>query len=649
MREHDTVSNPTVGSSDPLDEVLQRRISRRALLGRGLVLGVGASTPGLGGCAGQSAAGAVGSGDDGAGSRGQLPGFRFDEIQRGSDGYHHVPEGYSAQVLIRWGDALFPDAAVFDPLQQSAEAQKKQFGYNCDFIGYYPLPEGESDMSRALLCVNHEYTSSVLMFPNVSAGFPGSMTKDLCDIEMVAHGGSVVEIVLQGGRWQVNLASPLNRRIFGYGTPMAYSGPAAGHHRLSTSADPSGVNGTGTFNNCAGGVTPWGTYLMAEENFHGYFQGSMDEEQPEAENHKRYGVPGGWFQWGRYYNEFDINKEPNGPNRYGWIVEVDLLDPQSKPRKRTAMGRFKHEGAESVIAPDGRLVVYMGDDERFEYVYKFVTKDRVDPDDRVANQSLLDHGTLYVGKFHDDGRLDWLPLEYGSGPLTKSNGFSSQADVVIEARRAADLLGATPMDRPEDVEAQPGTGRAYVMLTNNSLRAPDQLNAVNTRARNMVGHIVEIQNPGGDHASERSTWDILVQCGDPADPEAAATWNAATSDNGWFGSPDNCAFDAAGRLWVSTDGNPVTGAADGLWAIDTDGPRRGTGTAFFRAPVGAEVCGPRFAPDGKTLFLAIQHPGDGRQATFENPTTRWPDFQENMPPRPSVVSIKADDGNVIGG
>jgi len=291
----------------------------------------------------------------------------------------------------------------------------------------------------------------------------------------------------------------------------------------------------------------------------------------------------------------------------------------------------------------------MGDDQRFEYVYKFVTRERFVAGDRQANLALLDEGTLYVARFNVDGTLDWLPLVHGQGPLTPDNGFQSQADVLIETRRAADLLGATPMDRPEDVEAQPASGRVYVMLTNNSKRTADQVNAANPRPNNAFGHIVEITEPDGDHAALRSRWDILLRCGDPARPEFGALWNPATSANGWFGSPDNCAFDPAGRLWIATDGNEATGAADGLWGVETDGALRGTGYAFFRAPVGAEVCGPCFTPDGRTLFVAVQHPGDGNRATFESPTTRWPDFIEGTPPRPALLAIRRFDDGLIGG
>jgi secreted PhoX family phosphatase len=228
---------------------------------------------------------------------------------------------------------------------------------------------------------------------------------------------------------------------------------------------------------------------------------------------------------------------------------------------------------------------------------------------------------------------------------------------MIETRRAADLLGATPMDRPEDVEPNPVTGKVYVMLTNNSKREADNLNVTNPRAKS-PGHILEISTPDMDHAATEATWDILVLCGDPASDESV-TWGPATSENGWFVAPDNCAVDGKGRLWISTDGNSASSSKrnDGLWAMETEGELRGSSYNFFRCPIGAEMCGPKFTPDGKTLFLAVQHPADagvskwepfGRKSTFEDPATRWPDFQEGMPPRPSVVVITREDGGEIG-
>lgn len=628
-----TPSNPRLAAGTlTISDIVEARLTRRGFVGGAAA----ASSFALAGCSlpnGQP---------EGASA------FNFTEIARGLDEKHHAPNGYETNILLRWGDALFADAPTFDPLNQSAAAQRRQFGYNNDFIGYLSLPPRNGEEERALLCVNHEYVSTLLMLPDVAATYPESMTREHCETEMAAHGGSIIEIARRGRSWSPVLTSPYNRRITANDTEMEITGPAAGHERMRTNADSQGRTVIGTINNCAGGVTAWGTYLMAEENFNGNFLGALPDGHPETENHKRYGVPGGRYQWGRHFDRFNLTAEPNEPNRFGWVVEVDLLDATSTPKKRTALGRFKHEGAESVIAPNGRVVVYMGDDQRFDYVYKFVSAQTYNSDDRAANMDLLDDGVLYVARFEEDGTVIWLPLTFGEGSLTPENGFDSQGEVMIETRRAADLLGATPMDRPEDVEPDPKAGRVWVMLTNNTQRKADQVNAANPRAENAFGHIIEIIEPDGDFTATRSRWEFLVKCGDPANPDFGAVWNPLTSKNGWFGSPDNCAVDPSGRLWVSTDGNERTGAADGVWAMETDGARRGTSRAFFRAPIGAEVCGPRFSDDGTTLFVAVQHPGDGSGATYENPTTRWPDFQSDSPPRPAIVAIRRKDGNPVG-
>lgn len=632
--------NPRIGAGvATIEDVIEQRLSRRGFLG-----GLGAvSGLVLAGCAARGPQAAM------AGVPDASPAFGFPELARGMDETHHVAAGYRADVLIRWGDALFADSPAFDPMNQTPEAQRRQFGYNNDFIGVVPLAADEEGRNRAILCINHEYTTTNLMLPGVTAGYPASMTKAHCEVEMAAHGGTILEIRREADGWKPVVGSPYNRRITADTTPMQLTGPAAGHPRLQTTEDHEGRTVSGTMNNCAGGITPWGTYLMAEENFNGNFLGKLPDGHREAQNHARYGVPSGWYQWGRYFDRYDVSKEPNEPNRFGWIVEVDPMDPASMPKKRTALGRVKHEGAESVVAPDGRVVVYTGDDQKFDYVYKFVTKGRFVAGSRAANMDLLDEGTLYVARFDADGTLAWLPLVFGTGPLTEENGFASQADVLIETRRAADLLGATPMDRPEDVEPNPKTGRVYVMLTNNDERSSEQVDSANPRAANRFGHIIEIIEPEGDFASETSRWEILVRCGDPAIAQVGATWNPLTTENGWLASPDNCAIDPQGRLWISTDGNDDTGAADGLWALETEGERRGTGRHFFRCPTGAEMCGPRFNAAGDTLFLAVQHPGDTSGASFEAPGTRWPDFSEAMPPRPSVVVVTREGGGPIGG
>ncbi|MEM9938703.1 MAG: PhoX family phosphatase [Pseudomonadota bacterium] len=633
----DKTSNPRIrAGAITIGDIIEARLSRRGFLG------------GLAATSGLLATGCATTDVSLPATKVASTGFTFDEITRGMDETHHVPSGYTTDTLIRWGDPLFEDSPAFDPMNQSEGSQLKQFGYNNDYIGFVPLPDGAGGQARGLLCVNHEYVSTALMQPGVAADYPASMTRERCLTEMAAHGGSIVEVTKTGKGWEPVIGSAYNRRITAHRTPMKMSGPAAGSDRLKTTEDPEGSTVAGTMNNCAGGTTPWGTWLMAEENFNGNFLGSLPDDHPEATNHERYGVAGGWYQWGRHIDRYDIAKEPNEPNRFGWVVEVDPMDPTSTPKKRTALGRFKHEGAESVVAPDGRVVVYMGDDQRFDYVYKFVSENSFDADNPAANRDLLDSGTLYVARFYEDGGLEWIPLVFGEDLLTPENGFYSQADVLIETRRAADLMSATPMDRPEDVEPDPRTGKVWVMLTNNSRRTEDEVDAANPRADNRFGHIVEITEPDGDFTATQSRWEILVRCGDPSVAEIGAVWNPLTSDDGWYGSPDNCALDPEGRLWIATDGNPGTGAADGIWAMDTTGERRGTGTAFFRAPIGAEVCGPRFTEDGTTLFVAVQHPGDSDGATFETPTTRWPDFIDTTPPRPSVLAIRRADGGLIG-
>ncbi|MDE4304208.1 PhoX family phosphatase [Phaeobacter gallaeciensis] len=651
----DIPTNPRLERT--IGDVINARYGRRDLL-KGM-LGVSATTA-LFGTSALIAPTEAAAGSHGAGR------YNFEELTWGNDETHHIADGYDADVLLRWGDPITADAPEFDVMNQTAEAQLKQFGYNNDYVGFTPL---NAEGTRGLLCVNHEYTNEEVMFPGLGrqdkAGFEG-MTKELIDIEMAAHGGTVVEIAKgTDGKWAVVRDGKMNRRITPLNTEMTIDGPAAGHDRMKTNADPSGLSVIGTLNNCAGGMTPWGTYLMAEENFHGYFwtdvvdgDGKPDiSAQPEAKNMKRYGVPGRWYAWGKFYDRFNIDKEPNEPNRFGWVVEVDPRNPGAKPVKHSALGRFRHEGAETTVSSSGKLVVYMGDDNRFDYQYKYVSNGVVS-DDAAANSKLLSDGTLYVARFDEDGSIEWLPLVHGTGPLTAENGFASQADVLIDTRLAADALGATPMDRPEDAQPR-GDGTAYIMLTNNSKRTEDQVNAANPRAKSNFGHIIEVKEEGGDHAATRGTWSILVQCGDPELAEVGAQWNPETSANGWFGSPDNCAFDADGRLWVSTDQGSKwgkTGKSDGLYGVETEGDLRGTSKLFFRCPVGGELCGPYFTDNGETLFLAVQHPGtDGtkalkgfeRASTFEDPATRWPDFDPKMPPRPAVVVVTKKGGGKI--
>lgn len=653
----DLPQNPSI--KETIGDIINARFHRREVM-RGM-LGVAAVSAILGppallsGCSDDAAAGDT---------------FHFDEIIGGVDEHHHVADGYEAQILLRWGDPVFTDSPAFDPRNQSAAAQLRQFGYNNDYVGFIPL-----DADRGILCVNHEYTNEEVMFPSMTrqddkkVGFK-DMTPELCEVEMAAHGGTIIEIRREGHTWKPVLDSRYNRRISPLSTPMTIDGPAAGDARMKTSADPEGRNVLGTLNNCAGGITAWNTYLMAEENFRFYFW--ADERTDETlvcagkptESARRYGLGDTYQAWGKFTDNdnlkrFNLVAEPNEVNRFGWIVEVDPLDPTSVPVKHTALGRFCHEGAESIVNKDGRVVVFSGDDTRFEYVYRFVSKGTYNPNDRAANMRLLSEGTLSVAKFAADGTVQWLPLVHGEGPLTEENGFASQADVLIDARLAADKLGATCMDRPEDVQPNPIKGTVYVILTNNKLRTESEAEGANPRANNQFGHIIEMVPPDGDYAADEFRWDILVKCGDPKKADVGAQWHSETTDSGWFASPDNVAVDAEGRLWVGTDqggGWPKTQKADGLYAVETDA-KRGKSKMFFRCPVGAELCGPYFTADQKTLFVAVQHPGTdgtkeykpfGRASSFEDPATRWPDFDPKMPPRPSVLAITRKDGGKIG-
>ncbi len=560
-----------------------------------------------------------------------------------------VPDGYTATVLLRWGDPLTADAPEFDADNQTAEAQAMQAGYNCDFVGFLPLPEGSDSSDRGLLVVNHEYTNPELMF----AGYLGadgsiSTTQQIVDTEIEAHGVSVVEITRAAdGTWSYDRNSKYNYRLTGT-TPITISGPAADHEWLKTSVDASGQDIRGTLNNCAAGKTPWGTVVTAEENFHQYFANlaNLADDDPRKEVHDRYGIPAEASErlWETIHDRFDAAKEPNEAFRFGWAVELDPYDASFTPVKRTWLGRFRHEAQTFAIAPDGRVAVYTGDDARFEYVYKFISSATYDASDRTANFGLLDDGMLYVAKFNDDGTGEWMPLEFGTGPLTEENGFTSQGDVLVKTRIAADLLGATKMDRPEDIEPNPVNNKVYIALTNNTNREISDIDEANPRAENKFGHVIELTEDDDDFAATSFAWEIFLLCGDPEDE---STYFAGFSKDqvSPIANPDNVAFDTEGNLWIATDGQGSSMELnDALFAVPVANGSRGHVQQFFSSVVGSEVCGPEFTPDNTTLFLAIQHPGEG--GTFEEQKTSWP--ETDGPPRPSVIVITADNGRAVG-
>jgi hypothetical protein len=630
-----------MNSSQPIRSVIADRVSRR-----GFLLG---SAGGLSAVAASGFVGSLFSGQ--AHAQAAQSSLTFTELKRVFDQTHHVADGYKAEVVAAWGDPMVAGQAPFDPAM-TAEDLATRFGYNCDFIAFMPLPKGSQSSDNGLLCVNNEYVSPNVVFPGVTwDNMPDSLSDANVRVLNASVGHSIVEVKRTNGAWAVVQDSPLNRRIT-MDTEIAIAGPLAGHLLMQTSYDPAGRMVRGTHYNCSGGVTPWGTVLSGEEGSYDTFGGDV-AAHPQAAVLERYAFDGSdYYGRARLDARFDLAKEPNEPNRFDWVVEIDPYDPTAMPVKRTALGRFHHEGAAVWLNRDGRAVVYMGDDDNFEYVYRFVSADTFDPANPTSGKDLLDAGILSVARFNADGTLDWLPLVHGQGPLTAENGFADQAEVLLKTRLAADALGATPMDRPEGMETNPVTGRVYGLMTKNKNITADKLNPVNTRPENLYGHVVELIPPGGmgrdtDHAADQFTWDLFVLCGDPAMEAHGARFHEGTTENGWFVNPDNVGFDPKGRMFVATDGANDFGIADGIYGVDTEGPARGLPKLLFAAPLGAECAGPCFTPDGTTLFVSVQHPAEDSES-LETVTTLWPDFAEGGLPRPAVVAIQRIDGAEVG-
>ena len=611
-----------------------------------------------------------------------------------------VPRGYTAHVLISWGDSI-NQQPHWDTVSAMDEAtQLHCYGAHTDGMHYFPFP-GLAGNSRGLLVSNSEYCDPPLV-NNITPA--ADYAKVPIDLEMVraqqaAHGVNIVMIEKKRKKWHVNRNWPSNRRITG-NTPCRISGPAAGHALMKTEADPSGKRVLGTLNNCAHGFTPWGTYLACEENWNGYFSNEsgdvigeldIDRKFNILKGQTRYGVVKGGFgyRWHEVDERFRADLHPNEPNRFGWVVEIDPRNPKSMPVKRTALGRMKHEGAQVVVDRHNHVAFYMGDDERNEYIYKFVCAKKLKKWDHSAKHSdsdMLDHGTLYVAKFNADGSGEWLPLIWGKNGLTPENGFSSQAEVLIKTRQAADRLGATMMDRPEWGAAHPATGEVYMTLTNNSRRgntpassnnADGTSNAgssnppvdnTNPRPDNDFGHIIRWRENDRDVRATRFTWDIFAQCGDKASSKVLGSSYDPTGTDGYkgnitgddYGAPDGLWFDRDGRLWIQTD---QQGDAQGDW-INIGGnvmmcadPKTGETKRFLTSPPNCEVTGVVTTPDGRSMFVGIQHPGEDWKIGFTD-NSSWPDNGHNGPttfkgttisrPRSSVIVIIKDDGGVIG-
>lgn len=558
-----------------------------------------------------------------------------------------VPEGYRWSVVAAWGDPI--DGAgkgISADAGDSAAEQERQFGMHHDGGAFFP--EKGQDSTKGLWVVNHEYTDDGMLHP----GGMSPWTAEKVRKSQAAHGVTVSMIARQSdGSWRP-IPSPVSRRITAF-TPCDVGGPAAGNDLMKTAADPSGKSVLGTLNNCAHGVTPWGTYLTCEENFNGYFVKTGSPSQEE----RRVGIDakGFGYRWHEFDERFDANKHPNEPNRFGWVVEIDPHDPSRRPVKRTALGRFKHEGAWVTLARDRRVVVYMGDDQRNEYVYKFISKLPFDAQKNPKGDGLLDDGTLFVGRFESNGSGQWIALEHGKNGLTKENGFPDQAYIAINARLAADFVGATPMDRPEWIAVHPKLNDVYVTLTNNSDRGGrTPINAPNPRERNLMGHIVRWREFNRDTAALTFRWEIFVLAGDRTAQEPTLRGNIRGDT---FGSPDGLWFDKRGILWTQTD---VSTSALGkgayanmpnncMYAAD---PTTREFRRFLIGPKGCEVTGIDITPDYKTMFINIQHPGESpsERADPANPTaiSSWPDAAVYKRPRSATIAVWRDDGQAVG-
>ncbi|MDP4529291.1 PhoX family phosphatase [Alkalimonas delamerensis] len=638
-------------SANPeFSEVLERRLNRRRFLQGSVALAVsGFLGQGLLGCSSQSSTAALLQQPAGLLGFDAIPINRFDTVT--------VPAGYRTQVFLPWGTPLTADAPAYRAdASHSAAEQAKQVGMHHDGMHFFPidLKQGGQSSDEGLLVMNHEYVD-----PNILHAFGGKgipRDKEEVHKELAAHGVSVAHIKKQDdGNWQLLQQSPLNRRITGQ-TPMELTGPVRGHAKVVTKYSPDGTRTRGTLNNCAHGVTPWGTYLTCEENWALLF---VNHQQAMPREHRRYSIADEhsilhWETAGRSDDAISrFNATPfadnasedyrNEPNNFGWIVEIDPFNPDSTPVKHTAMGRFAHEGLIFAKPEAGKpLVAYSGDDARFEYIYKFVSAKPYHP--ATAGPHLLDEGTLYVARYNEDGSGDWLPLDientdFQAKAKAAGHAFDSQADVLLNTRLAADIMGATKMDRPEWGAVHPVSNEVYFTLTNNSRR--HSTDAANPRANNHSGHIIRWREGTG----QRFDWDIFLLSGDvfTYTPEH----QFMLTEQNHHASPDGLWFDPNRLLWIQTDmsGAQMRSGPFGNNAMLAADVKTHTIKRFLVGPVDCEVTGVVMTPDCKTMFVNIQHPGEGSGPYSFSST--WPDRRTNRP-RSATVIITKEDGGIIG-
>ncbi|WP_298162562.1 alkaline phosphatase PhoX [Brevundimonas sp.] len=652
-----------------------------------------------------------------------------------------VPEGYTISVLYALGDPIAPGVPAFGNTGNDTNFAQRAGDHHDGmyFFGLNAAGTGRDDTSntRGILCVNHENVTEQYLHANGTLTVVGGARTVQVEVdrEIECHGVGIIEVARgSNGTWAYSQTSTFNRRITP-NTPMAFNGPVRGAAQLRTLYSPTAVAGRGTVNNCANGFAPWGTYLTCEENWAGYFNRATGDNAlrpaKEGQAYARYGVAGGpvaGLNWGtlavsdpanttyRKWNASVVAGPADGsgdfrnePNQYGWIVEIDPYDPASTPRKRTAMGRMAHEGAWPANFVAGRPpVYYMGDDSRGEYFYKFVSATPWDAADAQRTDRLnvgdkyLDNGTLYVARFDATGAGVWIPLVFGTGVLTAANAlysFANQADVLINARLAADAVGATKMDRPEWASVNPANGEVYLTLTNGNATSrplagtdaanPRHYNDPRTNGTaqrgNPNGHIIRLRETGDNATALTFSWDIYL-FGAGSDLDAAninlsgldATNDFASPDGLWFGRPTNPSGQINPLLWIQTDDGSFTdvtnnqmllalpgrvgdGGARTITNTDATGATRQQATIVGRAPgltlkrflVGprnAEITGIDSTPDGRTVFVNIQHPGEGGPTA--TPSSNWPSNQNGAVstarPRSATIVITKNDGGVVG-
>lgn len=634
-----------------------------------------------------------------------------------------VPEGYEANVIYALGDSLNPSFGDWDDNNiPSGPSFQFRSGDCHDGMHYFGLNTStnrfdDTVSAQGLLVMNHEYINQTFLHPKGPTKVDGRRPEDEVIRETNAHGVSVVHIKKDPATQKVEVVknSIFNRRITG-STVMDFAGAAAGSNLLSTRFSPAGRQTRGTHNNCGNGYTPWGTYLTTEENFIGYFARSTTDDALRTPEEiialKRYGLKAGsssrygwetaigqveaqdlYDRWNADVKAVQATQDyRNGPNTFGWMVEIDPFDNRQNPVKRTSLGRFAHEDSACRAVAGQPIAFYMGDDSRGEYIYKFVSTTVWDTKDinggYAAGDKYMNSGKLYVAKFNNDGSGQWIELAYGKNGLNESNTtypFKSQADVVTFARLAADSVGATKMDRPEWATVNPINGEIYVTLTNNSNRGKDYpTDAANPRnytdlyagtkeqKGNVNGHIIRFREADDKTTAETFKWDIYLF---GAEASMASNINlSGLTDNNDFSSPDGMWFDPRGVLWIETDDGAYTDVTncmmlaalpgqigDGGAATTSNGQQTITGAKvtdatlrrFLVGPKQCEITGIAMTPDYKAIFINVQHPGED-SPSYAKPESNWPATQKDPSnktarPRSATVVITRKDGGVIAG